>query len=399
VPKLTKRVCDEAKPRERQYIVWCSELPRFGLRVRESGGRTFICQYRAGGRTRVMTLGAFGPLTPDAARREALRVLGEVERGFDPAAKRDKQREALSVRELAARYSEQHGPKLKARTLAEARRLHERIILPALGRRRVGDVTRQDVSRLHASLSKTPVTGNRVLANVHALFAFAERIGALPEGVNPARAIKRYREESRRRYLSPDELRRLGRVLEESEETGTETPEAVACVRLLLLTGCRKSEVLGARWQDVDVERGILRLHDAKAGPRDVMLNPAALAVLDALPHSSEWILPGRDGRAALVNIGKSWRRIRTRAELADVRLHDLRHTHASVGVSAGATLHVLGGLLGHRQPRTTALYAHISDDPLRQASDAIGARLSAALEGRPDAEVVRLEEATPKRR
>lgn len=400
VPKLTKRVCDQAKAAERQYIVWCSELPRFGLRVRESGSRNFIVQYRANGRTRVVTLGRYGPVTADQARREALRVLGEVERGLDPAAKRDQKRESLSVRELAEKWLDQHvRPKSKPTTAAETARLFEKIILPALGRRRVGDVTRADVSRLHASLVKTPVTGNRTLAVLHALFSFGERIGARPEGTNPARGITRYKEESRRRYCSDAELARLGAALADAEHDGTESAEAVAAVRLLLLTGCRKSEILGARWRDVDEERGILRLEDAKAGARDVLLNPPALEVLATLPRSSEWIIPGREHGQPLVNLSKPWRRIRARAGLADVRLHDLRHSHASAGVAANISLHLLGGLLGHRQPRTSARYAHLSDDPLRKASDAIGARLSAALEGKHGAEVVRIEGATPKRR
>ena len=398
--KLTTRFLRSLKPRERDFKVSDGELPRFIARVRTSGRIYFGVQYRHGGRFRWMTLGMFGPMTADQGRREALRVLAEVERGGDPAARRDKAREAISLRDLAEKWLEQHvRPKSKPTTAAETARLLEKIILPALGRRRVGDVTRSDVSRLHASLVKTPVTGNRALAVLHALFAFGERIGARPEGTNPARGIARYREESRRRYLSDAELARLGAALAEAERDGTESVEAVGAIRILLLTGCRKSEILGARWRDVDEERGLLHLEDAKAGARDVLLNPPAVEVLGTLPRSSEWIIPGREHGQPLVNIGKAWRRIRARAGLSDVRLHDLRHSHASAGVAANISLHLLGGLLGHRQPRTSARYAHLSDDPLRKASDAIGARLTAALEGKPGAEVLRIEEAAPRGR
>lgn len=398
VPKLTKRVCDAAKATGKQYVLWDDDLPRFGLRVRESGSRVFIAQYRHHGRTRVVTLGSFGPVTPDQARREALRVLGEVERGSDPALRRDRRREEISVRELGERWLAEHvRPKSKASTAAETERLLAKVIYPALGRRRCGDTTRADVSRFHASLAETPITANRSLSLLHALFAFGERIGARAEGTNPARGVERYPEESRRRFLSDAELARLGAVMLEAEATGTEAPETVAAIRLLLFTGCRKGEILGARWRDLDEERGLLRLPDTKTGAREVPLNPAARAVFDALPRASEWIIPGREHGAPLVNLGKPWRRIRAAAGIEDVRLHDLRHSHASAGVAANVSLQVIGGLLGHRQPRTTARYAHLSDDPLRKASDAIGARLSAALDAKPDAPVVPLTSA-PKR-
>lgn len=399
MPKLTTRYLRTLKAEGRDFKVADSELPRFLARVRASGRIYFGIQYRHGGRFRWITLGAFGPMTADQARREALRLLGEVERGGDPAARRDRQREALSVRELGEKWLEQHvRPKSKPTTTAETTRLLAKIVYPALARRRSADVTRADVSKLHAALHETPVTANRTLALLHALFAFGERIGARPEGTNPARGIARYREESRRRYLSETELSRLGAALAAAEQNGTEAPEVVAAVRLLLLTGCRKSEILGARWRDVDTERGLLHLADAKAGARDVHLSAPALEVLASLPRAGEWLIPGRERGRPLVNLGKGWRRLRDAAGLSDVRLHDLRHSHASVGVAANVSLHVLGGLLGHRQPRTSARYAHLSDSPLRKASDAIGARLSAALDAKPDAPVVPLTSA-PKRR
>lgn len=406
MPALTKRICDAAKPRERQFILWCSDLPRFGLRVRENGSRVFIVQYRFNGRTRVVTISPYGVLTVDQARREARKILGEVARGHDPAAERDQKREAPSVAELSERWLEQHAtPKLKPRSVAEASRLLERIVLPALGRRRAADVTRQDVSRLHAALADAPVQANRVAALVSALFAFGERIGARAEGTNPARGLERYREERRQRYLSAGELQRLGAVLAAAEESGTETPESIGALRLLLFTGCRVGEVLGLRWRQVDFERSRVRLEDSKTGARDVLLSAPAAAVLASLPRVSEWVIPGRElpgrERAPLVNLGKIWRRLRAEAGLEGVHLHDLRHTHGALGVASGVPLNVIGGLLGHRQVTTAGRYAHLQDDPLRQASDAIGARLAAALDGKPDADVVHLPKkgTTPKRR
>jgi integrase len=395
VTKLTKRICDAAKPRERQFVVWCSELPRFGLRVRETGARVFIVQFRANGRSRVVTIGPYGALTVDQARREARKLLGDVERGSDPAARRDGQREALSVRELAEKWLEQHvTPKLKARSVAEDRRLLDRLLLPALGKRNAADVTRADLSRLHASLAGTPIQANRVLSLASALFNFGERIGVRPEGANPVRGIARYRERRRERYLSAAELTRLGIVLAECERDGAESPEVVGALRLLLFTGARVSEILGARWRDVDTERGVLRLEDAKAGSREVLISAPAFAALDALPRSGPFLIPGREKGRPLVNLGKAWRRIRARADLADVRIHDLRHTTGSFGVSAGLSLYVVGALLGHRQASTSQRYGHLQSDPLRQASDTLGARIAAALDGKPDADVIALPRA-----
>lgn len=388
MPKLATRYLQSLTPRGRDYVVADSDLPRFMARVRTSGQIYFCVKYRLGARQRWVSLGRFGTVTAEQARSEALKILGDVERGIDRAGERDATREALTVRELGNRWLDQHvRRKCKPTTIAEATRLLEKIVYPALGERAARDVTRGDVMRLHADQFKRPVSGNRSLAITHAVFAYGARIGVCGEDANPARGITRYREEGRQRYLGEAELGRLGAALARAERDGTETPEAVAAIRILLLTGCRKSEILGARWKDIDFERGVLRLVDAKAGSRDVLLTAPALAVLTALPRRNEWLIAGHVRDARLVNISKPWLRIRAAAGLDDVHLHDLRHSHAAMAVAANVSLRLIGGLLGHSQDRTTARYAHLSNAPLRLAADAIGARLAAALESKPDAE------------
>ena len=184
-------------------------------------------------------------------------------------------------------------------------------------------------------------------------------------------------------------------MLREVELEGFESWQTPAAIRLLALTGCRLSEILKLRWDDVHLEAGIAELRQTKTGPRAVYFGAAALGILSALPSrgASEWVIPGRDGAGPWVNLSRPWGCIRRRAGLEDVRLHDLRHSHASVGVSLGLSLPLIGKLLGHSQPATTARYAHLAADPVREAARRVGGRIAAALEGRPTAPVVPLRD------
>jgi integrase len=223
----------------------------------------------------------------------------------------------------------------------------------------------------------------------------AERWGLRPDGSNPCRHVERYREAKRERFLSEAELGRLGAALAAGEQSGAEEPAVVAALRLLVFTGCRMGEVLNLRWADVDLERRCLNLADSKTGARTVTLNAPALEVLAGLERRSEWVIPGRDPRQPLVNLAKPWGRIRDAAKLEGVRVHDLRHSFASVAAGSGHSLLIIGGLLGHRQPTTTKRYAHLSDDPLRAASEAVGERIAAALAAKPPAPVAVLRTGT----
>lgn len=221
----------------------------------------------------------------------------------------------------------------------------------------------------------------------------AEKWGLRPLGSNPCRHIDKNSEVARERYLSADELARLGDILVEAEHTATELPGTIAAVRLLVLTGCRMSEILTLQWPHVDFAAACLRLPDSKTGAKIVHLNAPALAVLVAVDRAegSPWVIAGGKPGAHLVNLEKPWRRIRTKAGIPDVRLHDLRHSFASVAVGLGEGLPMIGKLLGHTQAQTTARYAHLAADPVKAATERVGAALAGMLGGGRAAEIVPL--------
>ena len=386
MPKITKRLVESLHPADRDTFVWDEELRGFGVRIKPSGVKSYLVQYRnKHGRSRRLTLGTHGPLTAEKARELARTRLGERDAGNDPAEDRKAERKAPTVRDFAERYLAHHAEaKKKARSVTEDRRLLDRHILPALGSRKLADVNRADVVHLHHGMAATRYQANRVLALLSKMMNLAERWGLRPDGSNPCRHVEKYREEKRERFLSAAELARLGDVLAEAERTRTESPSVVAAVRLLVLTGCRLHEILSLRWEYVDFEGACLRLPDSKTGRKTVHLNAPALAVLGAVEREdcNPWVIPGQRAGAHLVNLEKPWRRIRAAADIEDVRLHDLRHSFASVAVGLGEGLPMIGKLLGHTQTQTTARYAHLAADPVKQATERVGAALAAMMEG-----------------
>jgi integrase len=390
VPKLTKRTVDQTEPGTGQIFVWDTEVAGFGLRVLPSGQRSYVIQYRARGRSRRMTLGKHGALTPQTARKMAIRHLAAVRDGADPLEARQEHSQAPTVRELADRYLSEHARVKKKPSSQEFdERTIERVIVPAFGTVKVRDVTGEDVGRLHHSLSKTPVMANRVLALLSKMFNLAERWELRPDHSNPCRHIERYREHKRQRFLSPTELARLGEALSRTEEEGAEIRAAVLAIRLLILTGARRGEILNLKWDYVDLDARRLVLPDSKTGPKIIPLNAPAVDLLSDLAEEggSEWVIPGLRPRQPLVGLTRIWYRIRKEAKLEDVRLHDLRHSFASVAAGTGVPLLVIGRLLGHTQAVTTSRYAHLADDPLREATEKIGAQVAAALSGQREAD------------
>jgi len=385
MPKLTKRTVDGAPiTGGREYVFWDDVLPRFGLRVRSSGTKTYVVQYRAKGRTRHVTLGRHGVLTPDEARRAALQLLAEVEKGGDPSRERAAARCASTVAELCDRYLEEHArARKKPRSVKEDGRLIEQFVLKALGPRKIAEVERADIYRLRNRLRATPYQANRVLALLSKMFNLAERWGLRKDGTNPVRHVERFAERHRERFLSEEELARLGGALHDLGRSDRVSAAAVAAIRLLIFTGCRVSEILTLRWEHVDLERRSLRLADSKSGPKVVPLNAPAMRILTELDRdAAPWVIRGRKPGCPLVNLAKPWQRICDDAKLESVRVHDLRHSFAAVAAGSGQTLLVIGALLGHSQAATTHRYAHLSDNPVRSASEAIGARIAAAMRG-----------------
>lgn len=398
--RLNKRTIDELRAKTAgDLVVWDSELRGFGVRIKRSGRTSFMIQYRnAYGRSRRKTLGHYPPLTPHEARLLAHADLASVSRGIDPVEAARQARGIPTVRALADRYLgdyvEVHS---KPKTLVEAKRALDGHVVPALGHLAIVDVKSADLARLHQRMRKTPVLANRVIKVASSMFSFAMRAGLLPdEADNPAAGIPKYKERKRDRHLSLAEYESLGKAIDRLVEAGDVSANAGAAIRFLALTGFRVSEALALRWSDLSVQEGRGRLRDTKTGPRQVVLNSAACRLLACHAENaagSEWVFPGRVAGKPLVNISKPWGLIREAAGLTDVRLHDLRHSFASVGVASQLGLPVVGALLGHRHPVTTARYAHLADDPLRQATNRIGGTIGAALRGAPNAEVVPLPE------
>jgi integrase len=396
MPKLTKKLVEGVPPPVGgQTMVWDSELRGFGLRVLPSGLKAYVLQYRAGRTSRRLTIGRHGVLAPEEARRQARQLLAKVQQGGDPVEERAQARQAPTVAELADRYLAEHAePKKKPLSVRDDRRLLDKYILPALGKRLVAEVTRAEVARLHHDLRATPYQANRSVALLSKMFNLAEPWGLRPDSTNPCRHVQRFREAKRERFLSGEELARLGKALAEAESYAVEPPGAIAAIRLLLFTGARKGEVLGLRWSEVDPERGCLRLADSKTGAKTVYLNAPALEVLAGLERreSNPYVITGGKADEPLNDLEAPWRRIRGGAGLPDVRIHDLRHSFASVGAGARLGLLMIGKLLGHTQAQTTARYSHLDADPVRHASEVIGARIAAALKGK-KGKVVRLKE------
>ncbi len=381
--KLTKKMVDAVIVDTKRKYLWDDLVPGFGVLVLPNGKKFFILQYRnAAGTSRRFTIGRYGVLTIDQARDQARALVVRIGQGEDPVVTRSEARSAETVDRLVEMYRERHLAKKKPNSRRTDNSMIDLHVLPNLGKKQVKEVNRADIARLHHKLRKTPYAANRVLALLSKLFNLAEVWGLRPENANPCTRVQKFKETARKRYLNGDELAHLGATLAEAETDSSESPFAVAAIRLLLLTGARLNEILSLKWKDVDLDRGCLHLEDSKTGAKEIMLNGPALEVLETLPRMelNPYVIPGEVPGKHLVNLNKPWRRIRKRADIPDVRCHDLRHSFASVAAAAGLGLPLLGALLGHSQPATTARYAHLANDPLRAAAELIGEKINEAM-------------------
>lgn len=363
------------------------------MRVSPRGTKTYMLKYRlASGRVRWKTIGRVGAMALEEARRRAKKDIGLVADGKDPLLIKDAARDAFTVGEVADRFLEDH---VEARRKPATLRLYQLAIdghvRPKLGAVPVRDVTAEDVLKLHHRLRATPYMANRVVAVISKLMNWAATAGYRGPGphLNPCDGVEKFKEAARKRYLTPQELARVGCALRVAERRQAMSPAALTAIRLLLLTGARVSEVLGLEWQHVDLTVGVLRLPDSKTGAKRILLSPPALELLKAWPRwaGTPYVFPG-EGRGKRkgehrVSLVDAWSWIRRRAKIPDVRLHDLRHSFASVAVSSGQTLPIIGALLGHTQAQTTQRYAHLLEDPLRAAGDATAGAIAAAIAAR----------------
>lgn len=393
--KITNGTAGALQPPQKQRgeaWLWDTELPGFGLKALPSGRRVFVCWYRPKDqrRGRKVTLGAFGPMTVTEAREAARRLLSEVGTGRDPARERAARREAKTVKQLVEDFLAAKAGIRKPKTLATYRAQFERLVYPAIGNEQVATVDRQRVSKLHLSLKETPYLANRVLAQLSAFFSWAIRHGFRPDGTNPCKHIERFPEEHRERYLSPDEVQRLGAALTEAEADGAYQP-AVDAIRLLALTGARREEILQLKWSEVRFDTSELALDDSKTGRSRRPLSAPALQLLTDLSTrprepGNPYVFPGVVPGQPLVDVKRLWSKVRTAAGLEGVRLHDLRHTFASLAIATGASLPMIGALLGHQNQTSTQRYAHLANDVLRDVATRALEGVGASLIGQPAA-------------
>ena len=408
VAKLTKRVVDTIKPGDSRVIYYDTELKGFGLKVSPAGARTWCVEYRPGARgrgvaKRRMVLGSANTLTPEQARNAARDILARVALGEDPAASRSAAREMPSFRNFAQRYlAEEANAKLKRRTIVNYEIYLRKHAIPVIGSMKLDRVGASDIAKMHRLIGQAkPMTANRVVECISSVYRYAAMCGLVARGHNPAAHIEPFREQRRERFLTTEELARLGDAIREAETIGILWevddskptakhipknrrtiigPHVAAALRLLILTGARLREILGLKWEYVDMERGLLFLPDSKTGRKTIVLNAPALAVLSALQRVGAYVILGDDPEKSRHDLNRPWKLVSKHAGLEGVRLHDLRHTHASFGASAGLGLPIIGKLLGHTQPSTTQRYAHLDIAPLRRASEDIGSRLATAM-------------------
>ena len=396
---LSRRTVEALPVGDRDAVFWDRALPGFGVRIYPSGARVYVVQTRVRGRSRRVTVGRHGVLSPAGARRRAALILARLKAGQEPAPPLARAPKAgfsssVTVAGLAERYMREHvAVRCKPSTAECYRSALATWILPAIGGVAAGAVERAQIAALHYRLRAIPYRANQVVNVLNRMFALAEAWGLRPDGSNPCGSIRKYREHRRERFLSQEEFRRLGQVLDEFEDEGRRRgggrgsirSSAVAALRLLMLTGCRRNEILTLRWEDVDWKAGELRLRDSKTGARAVPLPRCAAHVLSGLPRipGNPWVIAGAAPGGRLSNLNDHWRRIRSRAALDDVRIHDLRHSFASRALALGESLPAIGRLLGHGQMHTTARYAHLARDAVKASASWVAGSIAADLRAR----------------
>lgn len=394
--RLTEALLNSLTPSDRDQFRFDTMLATFGYRLTPSGRGIFFV-----GKPR-RTIGYRPPLTVSEAREQAHHMLSDIRQGRDPVHERKARQQAtaageMTIAQLADKWMADYvRPKLKPRTVFDYERLLAQRILPALGQLSVAAIERDDIVRLHVSMARTPRRANYVASTVRALINFGIDLGLRPPASNPARRIKMYRERARERFLSETEIARAADAIEQAERAGKIGPHGAAGLRLALFTGARSGEITAIEWSHVDWQRKLIRLPDSKTNePRTIHLSDAALEVLKTVPRIGRFVIAGAKPDEPYKNLGRAWIDIRGNAGLQDVRLHDLRHSFASLAAGRGVSLLMIGKLLGHRVPATTQRYAHLARDAVAAVNDELGAAMQAAIAKKapPAGKVVKLKQ------
>ena len=381
---------------ERDTVFWDRELTGFGVRVYPSGGKVFVAQARGPDgpdgpdnphKGRRITVGRHPVLGAEQARQRAALIIARVKAGEEPVPLPLPAKYAAGpkVADLARRYLEEHvAVRCKPKTQRTARSVVNRHIVPALGKLPLAAVERSHVMALHESLCEIPAMANMVIETLSHMYALAKGWDMVPEDCDdPCEAIPMNPKRRRERFLTDAEFTRLGQVLDHVSDNGGQiSAGAVTTIRLLMLTGCRKNEIMTLRWEHVDLDKAEMRIVDGKTGSRTVHLSPSAVGVLKALPREPgvPWVVPGAKPGTHIADIDGAWQTIRARAALHDVRMHDIRHSFASRALALGEGLPIIGRLLGHRRIETTARYAHLARDSVKESAERIAISIEADI-------------------
>ena len=381
---LSKRTVDGLSVADKEVIFWDRELRGFGVRVYPSGAKVYLVQSRGPGGSKRIALGRHGVIPAGRARQRAALVIGRIKAGEEPEAAAAARASAGStVAELAGRYLSEHvAVRCKPNTVTGYRQLIDRHVVPLLGKQPISALGREHVADLHYRLRRTPMAANQAVNALSRMLNQAEAWGLVPPGGNPCRFVAKYRMRRLERFLTEEEFRRLGRTLDALEAEGRVPVHAAAALRLLMLTGCRRSEIMTLPWEDVHLEANEIRLRDSKTGPRVMPLSPGAARLLANLPRDAgnPWVIAGRKPGTRLTHIAYYWYRVRERAGLDDVRIHDLRHSFASRALALGESLPTIGKLLGHSKIQTTARYAHLARDSVHESAARVAASIGADI-------------------
>ena len=385
--KLTQQLIAALEADTKDMLYWDNVISGLFLKVTPKGKKSFYLYYRnSNNQQRKPKIGDYPSITIDNARTKAQQWKSDIVNGKDPSIEKQSHKEAMLISQVCERYMIEHAlPYKKPSSIRDDKAMIKNYINPTLGKKRVDFITREDIAKFHHSLKDRPYQANHVRALLSKLFNLCELWGLREQGTNPTIHVKKFKEYKRERYLSSDELQRLSDTLHECHIHQLEMQSAIDCIRLLIFTGCRLGEIQTLRWQDVNIEQQRLELSDSKTGAKFVYLTAPALSILNDIERvpNNPYVIIGRKEGTHLQDIQKIWQRIRKRAYLEDVRIHDLRHSFASVGAGLGLSLPMIGKLLGHTQATTTARYAHLANDPTKQAAERIANEINNAMQGK----------------
>lgn len=386
MPKITKRLVEAIEPENKDVIIRDSELRGFICKVTPKGKRVYMLYYRTkDGRERKPAIGIHGHITCDQARDMALNWLSDVAKGKDPSLEKQSEKIYVTVADLAEKYIREYASVYKKPASVKNDVINLKYhILPRFGKLKITALTSKDLAHLHYSMKLKATTANRCISLISKMMNLAEKWELRGDAGNLCKHINKYPENKRERFLSIAEIERLSKVLKEASVNnfGSELPSSIAAIKLLLLTGCRLSEILTLKWEYIDIDNFRINFPDSKTGKKTVYISPFVIEVLASIEKKPDnpYVIYGAVDGKHLVNLQKAWRRIRQNAGLEDVRIHDLRHSFASIGAASGLSLPIIGALLGHTQTQTTARYAHLIGDPLKDAANLIGEKIKSIV-------------------